>query len=117
MENSAISIERVALEGAAVLKISGPLVLSSLFDFRDAMRAEQAPLVVLDLGGVPYMDSAALGAVVNAHVSCVNRGRRLALVGVNERVGTLLHVTKVDQVLAVYPTLTEALQSSGSAAN
>lgn len=103
--------------GAAVLKISGPMILSNLFDFQKAVRAESAPLVVLDLADVPYMDSAALGSVVNAHVSCVNRSRRLALVGVCERVATLLKVTQVDKVLAIYPTLSEALQAAGTPSN
>jgi anti-anti-sigma factor len=103
--------------GAAVLKISGPMVLGNLFDFQKAVRAESAPLIVLDLTDVPYMDSAALGSVVNAHVSCVNRNRRLALVGISERVATLLKVTQVDKVLAIYPTLSEALQAAGGTAS
>ena len=97
---------------AAVLKLSGPMVLSNLFDFQAAVRAETASLVVLDLTEVPFMDSAALGSVVNAHVSFVNDQRRLRLVGVSERVATLLKVTNVDRVFAVYPTVSEALASA-----
>jgi anti-sigma B factor antagonist len=101
-------------EGASLMKIPGPLVLNNLFEFRDALRAESSSLLVIDLSEVPFVDSAELGSVVNAHVSCVNRGRRLAIVGVNERVGTLLKVTKVDHVLGIYPTLDAALQSKAS---
>jgi anti-sigma B factor antagonist len=97
---------------AAVLKLSGPMVLSNLFDFQAAVRAQSAPLLVLDLSEVPFMDSAALGSVVNAHVSYVNSHRRLRLVGVSERVATLLKVTNVDRVFAIYPTLSEALASA-----
>jgi anti-sigma B factor antagonist len=80
-------------EGEQVLKLTGPLLISTLFGLRDAVHAATAPLLILDLTGVPYMDSAGLGVLVNAHVSCVNRGRRLALVGLADRVRTLLAVT------------------------
>jgi anti-sigma B factor antagonist len=64
--------------------------------------------VILDLSKVPYMDSAGLGSILNAHVSCSNSGRRLALAAVPDRVLTLLRVSRVDQVLAIFPTLQEA---------
>lgn len=113
----AITASTVGSNGAKVLKITGPMVISNLFSFQDAMRAENAGVVVLDLSGVPYMDSAALGSVVNAHVSCANRNRHFALAGVVERVATLLWVTKVDRVLSIYPTVSEALQALDSPAN
>ncbi len=96
---------------ASVLTISGPMLLSNLFDFQPAVRAETAPLIVLDLTEVPYMDSAALGTLVHAEVSCKHRSRRLVLAGVNERVMTLLKVTSVDKVFVIYPTVAEALAS------
>lgn len=99
-------------QAATVLKLSGPMVLSNLFDFQAAVRAESARLVVLDLTEVPFMDSAALGSVVNAHVSYINHQRRLRLVGVSERVATLLKVTNVDRVFAIYPTISEALAAA-----
>jgi anti-anti-sigma factor len=99
-------------QAATVLKLSGPLVLGNLFDFQAAVRAETAPLVVLDMTEVPYMDSAALGSVVNAHVSYVNRQRRLMLAGISDHVKTLLRVTNVDRVFAMYPTVSEALASA-----
>lgn len=86
------------------------MVIGNLFEFQETIRAESASVVVLDLTEVPYMDSAALGSIVNAHVSCVNHNRRLALVGICDRVATLFRVISVDKVLAIYPTLAEALQ-------
>jgi len=92
-----------------ILKLVGPLTITTLFDFRDRLRAQKAAkTVILDLSEVPYIDSAGVGAIVNAHVSCANAGRRLALVGVMDRVQTLLKLTRVDSVLAIFPTLTDA---------
>jgi anti-anti-sigma factor len=95
-------------KGERVLKLSGPLTLTTLFDFQDAVRAEQAPRLIFDFSEVPYVDSAGVGVLVNAHVSRVNAGKRLALVAVAERVQTLLAATHVDQVLAIFPSLPEA---------
>ena len=97
MESEKLSIQEIkgVREGEQLLKLAGSLTITTLFGFRD----------VVD---VPYIDSAGLGVLVNAHVSCVSRGRRLALVGVVDRVHTLLAVTNVHKVLAVFPTLQEA---------
>ena len=65
-------------------------------------------MVILDFSQVPYVDSAGVGAIVNAHVSCLNSGRRLVLVAVQDRIRTLMKVTRVDEVLTTYPTLQEA---------
>ena len=64
--------------------------------------------VILDFSRVPYVDSAGVGAIVNAHVSCLNSGRRLVLVAVQDRIRTLMKVTRVDEVLKVYATLEKA---------
>lgn len=88
------------------------MVLGNLFDFQSAVRAETAPLVVLDFTEVPFMDSAALGSVVNAHVSYINNQRCLRLAGVSDRVAVLLKVTNVDRVFAIYATVSEALASA-----
>jgi anti-sigma B factor antagonist len=99
-------------EDERILKLVGPLTITTMFDFRDTFRAENsAKNVILDFTGVPYVDSAGMGSIVNAHVSCANNGRRLALVGVADRILTMLKVTRVDSVLAIYPTLQEAKQA------
>ncbi len=90
------------------MALKGPLTLNNLFDFQDAVRAEKSPVVILDLSDVPYVDSAGLGSIINAHVSCMNSGRRLGLAVVSDRVLTMFRVSRVDQVLAIFSTLQEA---------
>ena len=82
------------------------ITLATLFDFRDAVRAEKtARTLILDFSQVPYVDSAGVGSLVNAHVSCVNSGRRLVLVAVQDRIRTLMKATRVEEVLTIYPSL------------
>jgi anti-sigma B factor antagonist len=98
-----------ANEDQRILQLNGPITIATLFDFRDAVRAEKtAKTLILDFTEVPYVDSAGVGAIVNAHVSCVNSGRRILLVAVQDRIRTLMKVTKVEQILSIFPTLQEA---------
>lgn len=95
-------------EGERILKLVGPLTLTTIFGIQDAIRAEQAPRLILDFSDVPYIDSTGVGVIVSAHMSRLNAGKRLALVGVTGRVQILLSVIHVDRVLAIFPTLREA---------
>ena len=51
------------------------------------------------------MDSAGLGVLTNSYVSHQKNGRKLLLVGVNERVQTLFKVTRLDKLFEIFPTV------------
>jgi anti-sigma B factor antagonist len=107
------------LEGASpsehIYQLKGPMVLGNMFAFQEVLRSEPAT-TILDLTGVPYMDSAGLGILTNSYVSHQKNGRRLLLVGVNERVQTLFQVTRLDKLFQIFPTLDGARQAlSGKA--
>src|SRR5215472_7885534 len=90
--------------GEVVLNLSGPLVLDSLFDFQKTWREQKAPNIVVDLTNVPYLDSSGIGSLVNMHVSREKIGGSVHLLGVCERVKTVLMVSRVDKVLNITPT-------------
>ena len=94
--------------GEFIVRLNGPLTLGNLFDFQKTIRADKSPFLILDLSGVPYIDSAAIGALVGAHVSHQKDGHRLALVGVNQRVRDALKITGVVQFFAIFSTQQEA---------
>jgi anti-sigma B factor antagonist len=110
------SIQILASDGAArgqrILTLRGPLNIHTIFDFQAAIRAEQSPVVILDLTGVPYVDSAGLGAIVGAYVSAQRAHRKLVLAGSNERVKALLSMTQVAQLFASYATAEAAGRAS-----
>ncbi len=97
--------------GQSLIQLNGPVVITNLFDLQDALRGDVADALIIDLTDVPYVDSAAIGCLVNAHVSRMNAGRRLVLVGVAERVQTILRVTGVIKVFSMFPTLDAARDS------
>jgi anti-anti-sigma factor len=103
----------------SVISVTGPLVLENLFKFQSAWRGTAEPKLIIDLAAVPYMDSSAIGSLVNAYVSCSNHGRRLALAGVQDRVKQILKATQVATLFSFYPDVpsAEAALSDQSAQN
>ena len=95
-------------EGTVVLRLTGPLTLGNMFQFQADLRSLQPATLILDLSETPYIDSAGLGVLMNAYVSAQNHNRRYGLAAVNGRVLALLELTRVHQVLRIFPTVEEA---------
>ena len=95
-------------DGQRILRLSGPLVITTLFDFQAKVRASTARALIIDFTNVPYVDSAGIGALVGAYVTHQKDGRSLALVGVSDRVHNALQVTRVDHFFRFFNTLAEA---------
>jgi len=92
-----------------VLRLIGPVTLRNLFDLQARLRSGDLPKnQILDLSGVPYMDSAGMGAVINHHVHCENKKVRLVISGVSPRVLELFRMTRVDTIMTLAPTIEEA---------
>ncbi len=64
--------------------------------------------VVVDLAGVGFMDSTALGTVVVVFKAVREGGGRLCLAGAHGPVRRLLAVTSVDRAIDVYDTVPAA---------
>ena len=80
-----------------------------MFELQSVLRGAPTPkLVVFDLTGVPYMDSAGMGLIMNHYVHCQTHGARLVVAGANSRVLDVFKVTKVDTVLPLKATVEEA---------
>ncbi|HEY1499357.1 MAG TPA: STAS domain-containing protein [Acidobacteriaceae bacterium] len=110
MSAEPLTLESVAGQapGCRILRVTGPLTLNTLFEFQNTLRADPPLALVLDLTGVPYMDSAGMGAIINYFVSCQRHGRKLVVVGVNGRVLELFRMTKVEALLTMKETVAEA---------
>ena len=98
-------------DGTMVLKLAGPLTISTMFGFQDEFRAMTPQVLIIDFSETPYMDSAGLGLMMNYFVSAQDHGRKLLLAGVNERVVELFKMTRVQGMLTSFPTV-EAAEAS-----
>jgi anti-anti-sigma factor len=117
MEELQIEIGTGARPDVRILRLTGPFTLSTMFDFQNIVREGAAAVTIVDLGGVPYMDSAALGALLGFHVSCQREHHRYALTGVSSRIRTLFEVAGVEGFLVRYetPEQAEAQLAAGAA--
>ena len=95
-------------EGQKILTLKGSLNIQTIFDFQKATREEGAPKLILDFSGVPYMDSAGMGAIINYYVSTKRRGQKVIAAGVSERVLELFKLTKVDALIPLAPSIEQA---------
>jgi anti-sigma B factor antagonist len=113
MPQEPLQIEDVATStpGQRVLHLNGPILISNFFEFQTLVRADTSRSLILDLGHVPYIDSAGIGALVGAYVTRQKDGRNLALVAVTERVRNTMQVTRVEQFFKFFGTV-EAAESA-----
>jgi len=60
--------------------------------------------LIINLGGVPYIDSSGLGELVRCFTSMRRSGGRVALTQLNRRFVDLLRVTKLADIFETYAT-------------
>ena len=94
--------------GQRVLRLNGALVMTTMFEFQSIVRSDTSNSLIIDFTNVPYVDSAGIGALVGAYVTRQHGGRRLALVGVSERIHNALKVTHVEQFFRFFDTVSAA---------
>jgi anti-sigma B factor antagonist len=100
----------------AVIKITGDITLNQggdvlLKDKIQSLLQQGQRKLVLDLGGVSYVDSAGLGQLVQIHATAKSKGGLLRLVNVTKRLKDLLVVTKLVTIFDSYDSEAEAVAS------
>jgi anti-sigma B factor antagonist len=66
---------------------------------------------LLNLEGVPYIDSAGLGEVVRTYTTVSRQGGSLKLLNLTKRIEDLLSITKLLTVFETFDSEAEAVQS------
>jgi len=79
---------------------------------RQAFAAGRTHLV-LDLAGVPYIDSCGLGVMAQAYVAAFRRGGTVKLANVGARNRRLLTITRLLTVFDAFESVDDALRSFG----
>jgi len=67
--------------------------------------------LLLNLEGVPYIDSAGLGEIVRTYTTVSRQGGNLKLVNLTKRITDLLSITKLLTVFETFDSEPEALKS------
>ena len=110
MQTRSLVIEEVSevQKGPHVLRLSGPLILTTLPEFQSKVRADRSNNLILDLTGVPYVDSAGIGALVGTYVRHQRDENGVSLVGICDRVHEALKIAHIEQFFRFFDSLDEA---------
>ena len=118
IECAAMATEPLSIEssagtrtGQSIVRLTGSLNMGTEPRFLEQIRAVTAPVVILDLSGVHYCESRGVAALVQVYKTFELEKRRLALVGLDQRVEHVLAITKVLPLFTVFATLSEAEQA------
>lgn len=110
-----LSIQVRKTPQAIVLDLQGPLYLGESSAMVIAkikeLLAEGHRQIVLNMTGVPKLDSSGMGALVQSHTSARNAGGRLKLYGLTKQVVMILEMVRLMTVLEIYPDEATALAS------
>ena len=99
--------------GAVVVRLAGELDLYNAHIVRTELieAAERSPeRLIVELSGVSFMDSTALGVLIEARTRLENRGSFL-LVGPGLETRRALQISGLDRHFAVHDSLAEALSA------
>ncbi len=103
-----VEVRSSSCPGTAIISVAGPLVLEHLVAFQEVWESHPEPYLILDVSHLSYIDSAAIGYLVNAYVSREENGKKLAVAGVGGPAKRILDVTRVSRIFTLYPTVEEA---------
>jgi anti-sigma B factor antagonist len=110
--------ERTAGE-VTILDVTGKMTLGEgdeiLKDKVHSLSLQGRKKIVLNLAGVPYIDSAGLGEIVRTYTTVSREGGSLKLLGLTKRITDLLSITKLLTVFETYDNEADAVRSFSSA--
>lgn len=100
--------------GITVFKLEGEIIdkgqTTGLMEQIDKLLSSGKKSIVLDLGGLRYMNSSGLNVLVNILTKTRNAGGEVLVCHLSEKVRSLLVVTKLDTIFHILPSVEEAIK-------
>jgi anti-sigma B factor antagonist len=110
-----MTIQERVVGSVTVLDCDGKLVLGDgdalLKDKIHSLMFQGRKHVLMNMGGISYVDSSGLGALVAASLTAKNNGGQLKLLHLTKRLQDLLSIAKLLIVFETYENEEEALRS------
>ena len=115
-----MQIEERSVAGVVVLDVKGKITLGEgdelLKDKINSLVNQGRKQILLNLAGVPYIDSAGLGEIVRTYTTVSRQGGSLKLLNLTKRITDLLSITKLLTVFETFDTENEAVRSFSASA-
>ena len=110
-----MQIEERIVGDVTILDLKGKITLGegdeALKDKINSLTLQNRRQILLNLEGVPYIDSAGLGEVVRTDTTVSRQGGQLKLVNLTKRITDLLSITKLLTVFETFDSEADALAS------
>jgi anti-sigma B factor antagonist len=110
-----MEIAERTVNDVTILDLKGKMTLGEgdelLKDKINSLLAAGRKKLLLNLEGVPYIDSAGLGEVVRTYTTVSRQGGSLKLLNLTKRIEDLLSITKLLTVFETYDSEADAVQS------
>ena len=105
-------------EGVGVVTVSGTLTAVGVDSFREQFAGwwQSAPEirnVVVDLGGVDFLDSSGLGAIIALLKRVSERGGDMKIARLQKKVRMVFEITRAYKVFDIFDSVEEALTVCG----
>ena len=113
-----MQIEERAVGDVVLLDLKGKITLGEgdelLKDKVNSLVNQGHKKIILNLAGVPYIDSAGLGEIVRTYTTVSRQGGVLKLLALTKRIQDLLAITKLLTIFETFDTEDEAIKSFSS---
>jgi anti-sigma B factor antagonist len=110
-----MEIAERTVNDVTILDLKGKMTLGEgdelLKDKINSLLSQGRKRLLLNLEGVPYIDSAGLGEVVRTYTTVSRQGGSLKLLNLTKRIEDLLSITKLLTVFETYDSESEAVTS------
>src|SRR5882672_629835 len=114
-----MQIEERSAGDVTILELKGKMTLGEgdelLKDKINSLVHQGRRKIVLNLEGVPYIDSAGLGEIVRTYTTISRQGGSMKLLNLTKRITDLLAITKLLTVFETYDSEADAVRSFASA--
>jgi anti-sigma B factor antagonist len=92
-------------DGPHILRLTGPLTLTTVPEIQSKMETDRSPNLILDCTHVPYVDSIGMGTLVDVNIRHRRDGNSVSLVGASDRVRSVLKLARVDRFFRFFDSL------------
>jgi anti-sigma B factor antagonist len=110
-----MQIEERIVGEVTILDLKGKMTLGEgdelLKDKINSLIHQGQKKLLLNLEGVPYIDSAGLGEIVRTYTTVSRQGGNLKLVNLTKRITDLLSITKLLTIFDTYDNEADAVKS------
>jgi anti-sigma B factor antagonist len=99
-------------DAVPVVSITGDIDLETSPQLRTFLRAkasQKTPKLLLDFGGVNYIDSSGLATLIEYFQSVQGSGGKMALAALSPRVKNVFEIVRLEQIFSLHPDVAAGL--------